>query len=108
METIENIKLNVFGMISSYYKEFTCSMIDPTVEIYKMYDDEVEDETLENLLNTCKVHLELQNVSSLINSGEILGASAALSEIEKMISSVEKVLPLELFELLIVFYYCKG
>jgi hypothetical protein len=102
MTTIESIKLNVFGMISSYYKEFTLSMIDPTVDIYRMYENEVEDETLENLLKTCKVHTELLNVSSLINSGEILGASSALSEIEKMIPSAESVLPSELYDLIIV------
>jgi hypothetical protein len=101
MASIENIKLNVFGMISSYYKEFTSSMIDPTVDIYKLYENDVEDENLENLLATCKVHNELQNVSSLINSGEILGASAALSEIEKMIPAVQNVLPTELFDLVI-------
>ena len=112
MDQIENIKLNVFGMISSFYKEFTCSVIDPINEIYKLYEtDTVLDENLlENLLNTCKVHNELQNVSTLINTGEVLGASAALGEIEKMLSCAEAVLPQELFDLLvvIVIYNSKG
>ena len=102
---MEDIKVQVFGMISSFYKEFTTtSAIDPTIEIYKIYENgDIDDENLlENLLNTCKIHNELQNVSSLINSGEILGASAALAEIENMKICAKMALPSELFELLMV------